>query len=545
MARLPSPRISVLMPTYEQPAFLARALDSLYRQRIDDWELVLVDASFSDDTARVVDRWLADSRIRYLRIHEGGLGFALNVALDHARAERIAYLPSDDLWYEEHLFGLDALLDAHPGAVLVHSGVRYRYNRETPGAVPGFALQLVQCMHRRVSARWIERDEIESDDLDRLYWNRLRAHGAFVGSERVSCEWVDHPAQRHKRMREPVGGVNPFRQHYRVSTPLRFHTTTGNFIDEETQYRAQRERADTPRARDGLKILLVGELAYNADRVLGLEERGHELHGLWMPDPYWYNTVGPLPFGHVRDLPRDDWRRALRELQPDLVYALLNWQAVPFAHEVMREARGIPFVWHFKEGPFICLEKGTWPQLVELHRDADGQIFSSPEMRDWFDTVVPGLPGRTRTASGWNGSRRRALAPHHLHLHPHVDASGWVREFSRYDAGWLHAFRSANEGELRRANWDDLNYPARMATLAAAGLPMIQQANRGSIVAAEALTRRLGTGVFFDAFDELGEILRDGEAMRARGEAVRAHRDAFTFDAHADALAAFFRRVLR
>lgn len=545
MARLPSPRISVLMPTYEQPAFLARALDSLYRQRIDDWELVLVDASFSDDTARVVDRWLADSRIRYLRIHEGGLGFALNVALDHARAERIAYLPSDDLWYEEHLSGLDALLDAHPGAVLVHSGVRYRYNRETPGAVPGFALQLVQCMHRRVSERWIERDEIESDDLDRLYWNRLRAHGAFVGSERVSCEWVDHPAQRHKRLREPVGGINPFRQHYRVSTPLRFHTTTGNFIDEETQYRAQRERADTPRARDGLKILLVGELAYNADRVLALEERGHELHGLWMPDPYWSNTVGPLPFGHVRDLPRDDWRRALRELQPDLVYALLNWQAVPFAHEMMREARGIPFVWHFKEGPFICLEKGTWPQLVELHRDADGQIFSSPEMRDWFDTVVPGLPGRTRTASGWNGSRRRALAPHHLHLHPHVDASGWVHEFSRYDAGWLHAFRSANEGELRRANWDDLNYPARMATLAAAGLPMIQQANRGSIVAAEALTRRLGTGVFFDAFDELGEILRDGEAMRARGEAVRAHRDAFTFDAHADALAAFFRRVLR
>ncbi|MCD6672360.1 MAG: glycosyltransferase family 2 protein [Burkholderiaceae bacterium] len=608
MARLPSPRISVLMPTYEQPAFLARALDSLYRQRIDDWELVLVDASFSDDTARVVDRWLSDSRIRYLRIHEGGLGFALNVALDHARAGRIAYLPSDDLWYEEHLDRLDALLEAHPRAVLAHSGVRYRYNREAPGAVPGFALQLVQCMHRRVSERWTERDEIESDDLDRLYWNRLRAHGAFVGGERVSCEWVDHPAQRHKRMREPVGGINPFRQHYRVSTPLRFQTTTGNFIDEETQYRAQRARAGTPRARDGLKILLVGELAYNADRVLALEERGHELHGLWMPDPYWYNTVGPLPFGHVRDLPRDDWRRALGELQPDLVYALLNWQAVPFAHEVMREARGIPFVWHFKEGPFICLEKGTWPQLVELHRDADGQIFSSPEMRDWFDTVVPGLSRRTPThvldgdlpRAGWfrgepspklsasdgeihtvvpgrpiglhppdvatlarqrihlhfygdftHGqwlewiAKARALAPHHLHLHPHVDASGWVREFSQYDAGWLHAFRSVNEGELRRANWDDLNYPARMTTLAAAGLPMIQQANRGSIVATEALTRRLGTGVFFDGFDELGEILRDEDAMRTCGEAVRTHREAFTFDAHADELVAFFRRVMR
>ncbi|MCV5754560.1 hypothetical protein OFN51_37755, partial [Escherichia coli] len=38
-----------------------------------------------------------------------------------------------------------------------------------------------------------------------------------------------------------------------------------------------------------------------------------------------------------------------------------------------------------------CLEKGTWRELIELHQDCDGQIFSSPEMRDWFDTVVPGL----------------------------------------------------------------------------------------------------------------------------------------------------------
>ena len=55
---------------------------------------------------------------------------------------------------------------------------------------------------------------------------------------------------------------------------------------------------------DDLKILLVGELAYNAERVLALEERGHKLYGLWTPEPYWWNTVGPLPFGHVEDIPR-------------------------------------------------------------------------------------------------------------------------------------------------------------------------------------------------------------------------------------------------
>jgi hypothetical protein len=608
MSSARSPSVSVLMPTYEQAAFIERALDSLRAQTLADWEAIVVDASHSHATAELVERWLADPRIRYVRISEQGLGHALNHAIALAQAPLVAYLPSDDLFYRDHLASLKALLDAQPQAVLAHAGLRHHYNREAPGQLPGVALQLVQCMHRRVDARWVERDELESDDLERLYWSRLRAHGEFVGSGQVTCEWVDHPAQRHKLMQEPVGGINPFRQHYRVRTPLRFHTTVGNAIDEVGQYRAQRERPDAPRAADGLKILLVGELAYNADRVLALEEQGHELHGLWMSEPYWYNAVGPLPFGHVHDLPRDDWRRAVRELQPDVIYALLNWQAVPFAHEVMNEVRGeIPFVWHFKEGPFICLEKGTWPQLVDLHARADGQIFSSPEMRDWFNTVVPGLarntpthvldgdlpkrdwfehvppaerrwpdgeihtvvPGRpiglhppdvaTLARQGihlhfygdfthgqWRQwiDKTRTLAPDHLHLHANVDISRWREEFSQYDAGWLHAFKSVNGGELRRANWDDLNYPARMATLAAAGLPMIQQANDGAIVATQTLCRELGIGVFFDTFDDLGASLADRDAMAERRRAVAAHRERFTFDAHVPALAAFLREVV-
>ena len=59
--------------------------------------------------------------------------------------------------------------------------------------------------------------------------------------------------------------------------------------------------------------------------------------------------------------------------------------------------------------------------------------------------------------------RTRGLAPRHLHLHANVDQGRWVAEFSQYDAGWLHGFTSHNRGDIRRADWDDLNYPARMA----------------------------------------------------------------------------------
>jgi glycosyltransferase involved in cell wall biosynthesis len=606
MTQAPAPRVSVLMPTHAHAHFIARAIESLLAQTFTRWELIIVDDGSLDDTTAAVRPYLGDPRIRYERLTRNvGLGAALNCAMDLAHGELIAYLPSDDVLYARHLESLHDCLVAHPHAMLAYSGVRHHYNRTAAGSIDGYPLQLVQVMHRRTTERWVERDELVTDDLGRMLWERLAAPERFVATGEVTCEWVDHPDQLHKLLREPQGGINLYRQRYGLRQPLRFHTTMGNRIDEVAQYARYRGRPDTPPAADGLKILLVGELAYNADRVLALEEMGHRLYGLWMRRPYWYNTVGPLPFGHVQDIPFERWREAVRRLQPDVIYALLNWQAVPFAYEVMRANPGIPFVWHFKEGPFICLEKGTWQELVALYRQSDGRIYSSLEMRDWFQTVVPGLEGAELVLDGdlpkrdWfdapaaarlsaqdgelhtvvpgrpiglhphtvadlarNGihlhfygdfthgqwrewiAKAQGMAPRHLHLHAQVDQNRWVEEFSRYDAGWLHYFRSENAGEIRRANWDDLNYPARLATLAAAGLPVIQCDNRGAIVATQTLARELDVGLFVHDMDDLAAQLRENAGLeRLRGNMWR-QRKQFTFDHHAGTLVGFFRQVM-
>lgn len=605
------PRVSVLMPTYNHAHFIRRAIDSLVRQALTEWELIVVDDASPDDTAAVIRPYLSDERIHYQRLsHNRGRGAALNVALGRAQAPLIAYLPSDDVYYANHLASLVASLDDQAQAILAYSGVRYNYNRLASGQIPlaGYNLQMVQVMHRRVVDGWLEREELVTDDLERMFWSRLSSQGDFIGTGQITCEWVAHPHQLHKLLQEPIGGINPYRQHFNVQHPLRFHTTQGNFIDEVEHYRRFRERPDTPLAANGLKILLVGELAYNSERVLALEERGHELYGLWMPDPYWYNTVGPLPFGHVEDLPRHDWQAAIRRIRPDVIYALLNWQAVPFVLEVLNACRDIPFVWHFKEGPFICLEHGIWSELVQIHRRADGQIFSSAEMRDWYETAIPGVtcssptyvldgdlpkrdwftdiprssrlsqydgqihtvvPGRPIglhphnvaelaqqgihlhfygdfTHGQWVAwiEKTRGMAPEHLHLHSQVDQSGWVAEFSRYDAGWLHWIESHNQGDISRSNWDDLNLPARLATLVAAGLPLLQYDNAGATVATQSLARRHDAGVFFSSLEELRQKLADEERMAQLRDNVWRQRHQFTFDHHADDLIAFLRQVI-
>ncbi|GAB4195672.1 MAG: hypothetical protein OHK0022_12560 [Roseiflexaceae bacterium] len=596
------------MPTYGHAAFILRAITSVQAQTLEGWELLIIDDASPDATGRLVAPLLEDQRISYRRLERNvGLGAALNIGLEAARAPLVAYLPSDDLYHPEHLRSLAELLAAQPEAVLAFAGVRHHYNRYAEGQIDGEPLQLVQVLHRRTPARWLERGELVTDDLERMGWARLREHGAFVGSGTVTCEWVDHPGQLHKLLREPLGGINPYRARFQVGQPLRFHSSLGNLIDEQARYRPLRERPAPPRAADGLKILLVGELAYNAERVLALEERGHRLYGLWTPEPYWFNAVGPLPFGQIADLPRQGWREAVRRIKPDVIYALLNWQTVAFAHQMLEENPGIPFVWHFKEGPFICLEKGLWRELVELYTRADGQIYSSPEMRDWFDTVVPGLTSSTPTLvldgdlplRFWTAAPRtprlserdgqihtvvpgRPIGLHpwtvgelaeqgihlhfygdftqgvwrswiakvedvargYLHLHPNVDQDRWVEEFSQYDAGWLHLFESRNGGDLRRADWDDLNYPARIATLAVAGLPLLQRDNSGAVVAAQSLAQRLDIGVFFRTMEQLRAQLADEAHMARLRENVWRQRDLFTFDHHADRLVDFFRTVI-
>ncbi len=604
----PPPRVSVLMPTYRHAQVIRRAIESLCAQTMQDWELLVVDDGSPDGTEQAVAPLLVDKRIRYRRLDSNrGLGAALNYGLALARARLIAYLPSDDVYYPEHLASLIQCLESNPLAVLAYSGVRYHYNRYAGGQIVGYPLQLVQVMHNLAPASWLEREELVTDDLERMFWSRLRSAGAFIGSGRVTCEWVDHPGQRHKLIQEPLGGINPYRAYFHVEHPLRFQSSVGNRVDEVEQYRRFRERPDTPPAPDGLKILLVGELAYNADRVLALEERGHKLYGLWTDTPYWFNTVGPLPFGHVQDIPLAGWNEAVRHIRPDVIYALLNWQAVPFAHRIMMENPGIPFVWHFKEGPFICLEKGLWSQLMDLYTRSDGRIYISPEMRDWCSTVVPGCSGdtpmlvldgdlpkrewfideRSPRLSQVDGDihtvvpgRPMGLHPHyveglarqrihlhfygdfsqgqwkewikkahplangHLHLHSNVDQQRWVSEFSKYDAGWLHFFKSENGGDVRRATWDDLNYPARIGALVSAGLPLLQYDNREARVASDALARRHDLGVFFKSMEELGERLRDRSELERVRENVWRSREQFTFDYHADRLVEFFREVI-
>jgi len=97
-----NPRISVIIPTYNRAATVARAIESVLAQSVTDLEVIVVDDGSSDDTGKILGETFGN-RIRYFAQGNKGASVARNKGVEQARGEWIAFLDSDDLWEKDKL----------------------------------------------------------------------------------------------------------------------------------------------------------------------------------------------------------------------------------------------------------------------------------------------------------------------------------------------------------------------------------------------------------------------------------------------------------
>ncbi len=96
--------VSIIMPSYNTGKFIAKTIYSVLAQTYKNWELIIVDDCSTDDTDEVVERFLTDKRIKYLKNeHNFGAAVSRNRALREAKGKWIAFLDSDDLWMPRKL----------------------------------------------------------------------------------------------------------------------------------------------------------------------------------------------------------------------------------------------------------------------------------------------------------------------------------------------------------------------------------------------------------------------------------------------------------
>lgn len=117
------PRVSVVVPAYNNAEFLERTLESSLAQDYTDYELVVADHSSSDGSDAILARYAGHPRVRVLEPTPAGGGALANWnrVSAHARGEFIKLVCGDDLISPTALREQVQALDDNPGAVFVAS----------------------------------------------------------------------------------------------------------------------------------------------------------------------------------------------------------------------------------------------------------------------------------------------------------------------------------------------------------------------------------------------------------------------------------------
>jgi len=136
------PRLSIIIPLYNQPDVLGETIDSVVAQTFQDWEVIIVNDGSTDNSHKVASTLVAKysaqgHRMRLMLKKNGGLADARNFGIRFARAEWIFPLDSDDIIAPDFLEKAFARLDANPEANLAISDLK-GFGRDFTWALPEY-----------------------------------------------------------------------------------------------------------------------------------------------------------------------------------------------------------------------------------------------------------------------------------------------------------------------------------------------------------------------------------------------------------------------
>lgn len=93
-------KVSVVMPTYNTGKYIADSVESVLKQAYRDVELIVIDGGSTDGTDKIMERYISDGRVSYMKKPGYGISAARNAGIKIATGELIAFLDSDDIYLE-------------------------------------------------------------------------------------------------------------------------------------------------------------------------------------------------------------------------------------------------------------------------------------------------------------------------------------------------------------------------------------------------------------------------------------------------------------
>jgi glycosyltransferase involved in cell wall biosynthesis len=172
---VPDPSVSVIIPTFNGATrgFLKPAMESVFAQTFQNYEMIVVDDGSTDSTKSLCERYLVDPRVLYLRQRNKGPAAARNTGIEASKGKLICFLDDDDVWrsgkLEEQIRFMQTCVEMDPKTGMVYhaadiidgegkaTGMRY-----APANGDVYARLLLGCFIGLPSSAMVRKETLDS-----------------------------------------------------------------------------------------------------------------------------------------------------------------------------------------------------------------------------------------------------------------------------------------------------------------------------------------------------------------------------------------------
>jgi glycosyltransferase involved in cell wall biosynthesis len=194
-------KVSIIMTSYNKPAYITKSIQSIINQTFTDFELFLMDDNSNSETMKAIEPFLNDPRIKFYqsdirtmneRVEKVRYAALINEALLKASGEYISYATDDNCYRHDRLEKMVDYLENNPKVMIVYSASLVNYLnekneitknqiRQAKRIVPVAPCQIDHCsvMHRssilpviqeKFGSYWDENPEFYRIGDARFFW---------------------------------------------------------------------------------------------------------------------------------------------------------------------------------------------------------------------------------------------------------------------------------------------------------------------------------------------------------------------------------------
>ena len=117
--------LTIIIPIYNVEEYIEKCLKSILNKNYNNIEIILVNDGTKDNSMKIIEKYLIDSRIKVINKENGGLSSARNIGLSHSSGKFISFIDSDDWIDIDKLMKIFSIIKKENLDLIIGNGYRY------------------------------------------------------------------------------------------------------------------------------------------------------------------------------------------------------------------------------------------------------------------------------------------------------------------------------------------------------------------------------------------------------------------------------------